>query len=209
MKKKFDLEQYSSKKNKYVMHCRTKEESEDFCNYLDSVGRKWNNNKRYTECDVWNIYEEETCYNFNTGEYCFLDYYNEEDYIILEWSNFGGGIFTKTNLKNGDVVKFRSGLTGIYIQDLNSFITKNNYIDVDCYEFNLKNKQDKYLDIIVVNRPKEKKDCCFEAIDKDYGEQVYFRAIEPSPCLFLNEDGLAVSIKNSYSSTLEANYETI
>lgn len=33
---RFNIEDY---KGKYVMHCKTEEEAEDFCIYLDSIGR--------------------------------------------------------------------------------------------------------------------------------------------------------------------------
>lgn len=46
MKPKFNIEDY---KDKYVMHCDTKEKANAFCKYLYSVGRKWTSDCSYLE----------------------------------------------------------------------------------------------------------------------------------------------------------------
>ena len=47
---KFNIDDY---KGKFAMHCKTKEEAEDFCRYLDSIGCKWKNGNRYLNCTYW------------------------------------------------------------------------------------------------------------------------------------------------------------
>ena len=63
---KFNIDDY---KGNYVMHCKTEEEAEDFCRYLDSLNRKWCNNKKYTEENYWQYYQDETCYDFNDNSF--------------------------------------------------------------------------------------------------------------------------------------------
>lgn len=74
-----------------VMHCKTEEEARDFCEYLDSIGRKWCSKVRYTEKLSWRTYRERTCYCFNRGTFCELGYFLREGYKILEWSDFSYG----------------------------------------------------------------------------------------------------------------------
>lgn len=46
IKERFDINNYPDEN--YVMVCSTKEQSEIFREYLDSVGRKWRSGDRYT-----------------------------------------------------------------------------------------------------------------------------------------------------------------
>ena len=74
-----------------VMHCKTEKEARDFCEYLDSIGRKWHTGTRYTKKLNWLTYRERTCYCFNDGSYSDLEYFLRNDYKILEWSDFSNG----------------------------------------------------------------------------------------------------------------------
>ena len=82
---RFNIEDY---KGKYVMHCKTEEEAEDFCIYLDSIARTWSTGDSYLSESYWDNYKESTCYNFNYGAYCDKQYYEEEGYTILEMEDF-------------------------------------------------------------------------------------------------------------------------
>ena len=82
---KFNIEDY---KGNYAMHCKTEEESKDFCRYLDSLGRKWDNGIKYTELNFWDISKDNTCYSFNYGRCASLSYYETNGYTVLEWSDF-------------------------------------------------------------------------------------------------------------------------
>lgn len=84
-KKKFNIDDY---KGKYVMHCKTEEEALDFCNYLHSIGKKWCDSKEYTNHTSWDIFTQETCYNFNKGTYGSVGLYLTQNYTILEWEDF-------------------------------------------------------------------------------------------------------------------------
>lgn len=93
---RFNIEDY---KGKYVMHCKTEEEAEDFCRYLDNIGRKWHGGDSYVEFTEWNEYEEKTCYDFNDGYYAPISYYIINNYKILEWGDFYGQQIYKSRFK--------------------------------------------------------------------------------------------------------------
>ena len=82
---KFNIDDY---KGKYVMHCKTEEEAEIFCEYLHSIGRMWSTGESYLSERYWDKYKESTCYNFNYGTYCDKQYFEEAGYTILEMEDF-------------------------------------------------------------------------------------------------------------------------
>ena len=82
---KFNIDDY---KGKYAMHCKTKEEAEDFCRYLDSIGQKWKYGVSYIRKTFWNNWESETAYDFNSADFGRVSDYKNNGYKILEWSNF-------------------------------------------------------------------------------------------------------------------------
>lgn len=81
----FNIKDYPGK---VVMHCKTEKEARDFCEYLDSAGYRWCSGVRYTEKLSWRTYRERTCFSFNRGTFCDLEYFLEDGYEILEWSDF-------------------------------------------------------------------------------------------------------------------------
>lgn len=82
---KFNLNDY---KGNYAMHCKTKEEAESFCRFLHQNGRRWSDGTSYLKNDFWDEYEDDTIYFFNECTYDERCSDFEEDYIILEWSDF-------------------------------------------------------------------------------------------------------------------------
>ena len=129
----FEIEKYSGK---YAMHCKTKEEAEDFCSYLHSIGRKWCDGESYLEATHFDDYKENTVYYFNEGEYSDLNYIYEQDckYDVLEWSDYmtNNKIYLKKDLRTGDVVLRRDGEVEIVNRKLNMFISKEGWSTFDC-----------------------------------------------------------------------------
>ena len=74
------------------MHCKTEKEASDFCRVIDDIRKNNKNNICRISIGVYDVYKEDTCFLFNLGKYCSLDYAinnkNNEKYIILEWSEF-------------------------------------------------------------------------------------------------------------------------
>lgn len=101
---KFDFEKY--KDQKVVMHCKTEEEAKDFCRVMDEAGLRWVTGERYTNVLEYERYRRKTCYQFNCGGFASKEFFVEEGYEILEWSDFMNSQskqFTKSDLRNGDV----------------------------------------------------------------------------------------------------------
>ena len=70
------------------MHCRTREEAEDFCNEMHKAGLTWHSGTSYLLRNHFGPYEEQTCYCFNKGKYDNTLHAKDEGYTILEWSEY-------------------------------------------------------------------------------------------------------------------------
>lgn len=81
----FNFGQWKNKR--VVMHCKTKEEAISFCKEMHNAGLKWANNLEYVSDNLWDVEKEKMCYDFNNGEYSDIDYYKQEGYEILEFSD--------------------------------------------------------------------------------------------------------------------------
>lgn len=171
----FNIDDY---KGKYVMHCKTREEARDFCNYLNEIGRCWCSGKSYLHHTNWIDHQSDTVYFFNFGTYgTKLRIENDDNYTILEWEDFMNKEFTKEDLKTGDVVKLRCGELGIVITDFEVIACQNGgWLDFKHIREDLTDSfyGEKY-DIMVVRRPKQNCDCAFDAIHHDRGIIVYER----------------------------------
>lgn len=109
--KKFNWEEFKDKNNKIAVHCKTEDEAKDFCKKMHEHGLRWCHTDSYIERTSWHICKEKTCYS-NSGRYCNKDYYIENDFKILEWSDYmkvGNKEFTKSDLKDGMVIEYRNG----------------------------------------------------------------------------------------------------
>lgn len=170
---KFNINDY---KGKYVMHCKTEKEAIDFCKYLYSIGKRWNNVTSYLNNTEWDKYGTDTVYLFNSDLVSSIYYAKRQNYTILEWSDFMNKEFTKANVKTGDVVKFRCGELGIVNGVFETIITQNGgWIDLKNTRNDLGNLYSKEWDIVAVRRPKSKEDCRFKAFELKYGTLVYER----------------------------------
>ena len=170
---KFDINNY---KGKYAMHCKTEEEARDFCNYLHSIGRKWNGNYNYLNHTYWSTWRENTVYYFNDDMYGEYQYALKDNYTVLEWEDFMNKEFTKADLKTGDVVLRRSGDVEIVNRELEMFIRKEGYNDLDAIKDDLTSAYLRpQLDIVAVRRPVDKADCNFNAFVYERGTLVYER----------------------------------
>ena len=170
---KFNIEDY---KGDYVMHCKTEEEANDFCRYLDSVGRTWSSNSSYINNTRYDSYWEHTAYNFNQGTYGDIISYRKWGATILEWSDFMNKEFTKADLKTGDVVKFRNNRVGIWIFELQMIKFSNDgYTTLDDAHEDLTDIHFEEWDVVAVRRPNQPHECAFKAFEYEYGTLVYER----------------------------------
>ena len=169
---RFNINDYEGK---YVMHCKTEEEARGFCNYLHEHGRKWCNGDSYKHSTThWDFYKEETSYAFNKGAYSPVNFYKNDGYKILEWSDFMKP-FTKADLKTGDVILRRDGRVEIVNRELDTYITKEGWNDLDTTKGDLTDEDGKQFDIIAVRRPIKKSQCQFDAFKYKLGTLIYDR----------------------------------
>lgn len=169
---KFNINDY---KGEYAMHCKTEEEANDFCAYLDGIGKKWNSGSCYIDNTFYNYYEEDTVYEFNEGLFNNIYCSRSEGCTILEWEDFMNNTFTKADLRTGDVILRRDGITEIYNGELGMFITKDGWNDLMHVHNDLTSTFSEYADIVAVRRPRHKHECVFNAFKRELGELVYER----------------------------------
>lgn len=169
---KFNIDDY---KGNYVMHCKTREEAESFCEYLHSIGKCWCNGSKYSEVTHYADYGEKTAYAFNSDSYTDVNWYRKEGYTILKLSDFMK--FTKEDLKTGDVVKFRNGEIGIVNGELRTIIMKDKFACIHHFTEDLMydGMNSNGEDIVAVRRPESVYHCQFCAFEKEYGILVYER----------------------------------
>ena len=165
---KFNPDDY---KGKVAMHCRNKEELEDFVNYLIRNGHKDKTPYSLSHC-----YYGANVFYFNSQTWSDITYAERNGYTILKWEDFMKETFTKADLKTGDVVLQRNGNVEIVNRELGMLICKDGWNDLDdvCNDLTFKLNRPQY-DIVAVRRPKEKSDCNFKAFTHEWGTLVYDR----------------------------------
>ena len=143
--KKFNWEKFLDKNNKIAVHCKTEEEAKDFCKQMHEHGLKWCSEISYIKDTYFEVYKSRTCYD-SKGKYAYDDYYEEERYKILEWSDYMKKEFTKADLRDGMVVAYANGKRRLVLN--NFLIGKDGYYDLKYYSEDLKNKDDSDKDIV-------------------------------------------------------------
>ena len=146
---KFNINDY---KGKYVMHCKTEEETREFFDYLHSVGRKWYDGEAYSKKNIyWDWCKENTCYNFNDGYFDNKKHYLDKGYTILEWSDFKANEFTKADLKDGMVVECRNGNRYLVVGD--RVLRPQGHVRLDEYTDHLKRGSYTIVKVYKPNKP--------------------------------------------------------
>ena len=145
--KEFNWSEFKDTNNIIAVHCKTKEEAEDFCKKMHEHGMKWNSETTYLGCTKFDSYFDQMCY-YGDGEYSRLKYAKEKGYIILEWSDYMQKEFTKADLKDGMIVEYRDGTRRIVIG--NVFIGKDGFNYIDNYKCSLESYRIKEYDICKV-----------------------------------------------------------
>lgn len=72
-------------KHKTVVHCNNEEKAIELLKEAHERGLKWCTDESYLEDTQRNKYKENTCYYLLKGEFCSLEFYKEENYIILSY----------------------------------------------------------------------------------------------------------------------------
>lgn len=82
----FNFDEWKNKK--VVMHCKTKEEAEAFCEEMDKAGLTWHLGHKYSEFNYFGEHKQNTCYHFNRGVYGNIEDYIKMGFKILEYSDY-------------------------------------------------------------------------------------------------------------------------
>ena len=164
----------------YAMHCKTEKEAIDFCTYLDRNDRCWRTAALYINNTMWNILKENTVYYFNEGIFGDVETAKRGNYTILEWSDYmnkNPSIFTKEDLKTGDVLLRRDGAVEIYNGELDMLILQEDWDDPSHIRLDLTSERTSDADIMAIRRPIAKSSCIFGAFEEGHerGILVYQR----------------------------------
>lgn len=122
--KNFNWEQFKNKTNKIAVHCKTREEAEDFCREMHKHNMKWRDGESYLDEINWSRYVISTCYD--NGGYSAIDFYKNNNYTILEWSDYmKKNKFTLNDIKDGMVIELRNSRR--YVKINSRLINKNGW----------------------------------------------------------------------------------
>lgn len=104
-------------------------------------------------------------------------------------------VFTKADLKNGDVIKKRNGDVEILVLPLGTLVCKSGYNDLEDIHDDLTSKCGDKFDIEAVRRPTRNWHCAFRAFDDELGELVYDRERDTVRTLTIEEAEKEFGIK--------------
>ena len=171
--KKFNWDEF--KEGKIVVHCKTKKEAEDFCRQMHKQGMVWGTGNSYLSCTHYEEYKNKTCYS-GGGGYQSYDYFEKYRCNILEWSDYMQKEFTKSDLKDGMVVKYNDNCFGKRLVIGGFLIGEDGYADLGDYNENLKSMAS---DLEIVRVYKIKHMGKFSSIMKNHNLELIWERKEP------------------------------
>jgi hypothetical protein len=108
-------------------------------------------------------------------------------------------VFTKNDLKNGDVIKRANGNVSIFIENLGVFVSTSGWMPLNKVCDDLTHtRHDRGWDIVQVRRPIAPYNCQFSAFDTNMGELVYDRERDTKKPLY---NGKVVCVDNHGSNS--------
>lgn len=176
-KSKFDISKYVGM---YAMCCKTQEQADVFYKYMRTATDNYSvDGFSLNISAMWSKYKSDTCYFFNedmfsTDIHKGYTYLNFEDF---DWSDFmSKKEFTKKDLRDGDVVKLRSGAIRIVLLDKKCLLDKHTGgYKLDNIEDDLTHNCVEECDIMAVRRINDPELINFSAFAIGRGELVYER----------------------------------
>lgn len=169
--KNFDWNNFSG--DIIAVWCKTEEEAKDFCKQSHEHGYDWDSGDNRAEKTKWEIYKDVTCYapHFYGSD----RFYEYEGFRILEWSEYmDKPTFTKSDLKNGDMILRRNGGVEVALPSLDvSTGFEGCMFLADTNEDFSDRGGNKEWDIVEVRRPNSPCECQFTAFKHGFGEVKY------------------------------------
>ena len=173
--RKFNWKEFKNKDNKIAVHCKTEEEAIDFCKQMYKHGMEWASGNSYLSYTHYGVYRDKTCYD-GGGGYQSYDYFEKYKYKILEWSDYTNKEFTKSDLKDGMVVKYNDNCFGKRLVIGGFLIGEDGYADLGDYNENLKSMAS---DLEIVRVYKIKRMGKFSSIMKNHNLELIWERKEP------------------------------
>ena len=190
--KNFDWNNFSG--DIIAVWCKTEEEAKDFCKQSHEHGYDWDSGDNRAEKTKWEIYKDVTCYapHFYGSD----RFYEYEGFRTLEWSEYmDKPIFTKSDLKDGDMVLRRNDVVEVVIFSLGVLSgaegcmlladTNEDFSDINGEED---------WDIIEVRRHNHPYDCQLTCFESDLGEVVYNRERDTIPVVEMTLDEICKAL---------------
>lgn len=193
----FDFDYF--KGQRLIIHCESEEEFDIFVSLLkqEESSEVWMI-KRISGHYICDNFNRTLSSNFNTNTIKSIDFKNiinntyknvyREYNIDKENTDMFDKKetkkpFTKSDLRNGDVVKRRNGSVEIVVKEAqwveDGFIRKDGYTSLCFINNDLRHKEFKEFDIMQVRRPSYISECHFGAFEYNHGTLVYNREEEP------------------------------
>ena len=148
--REFNWLSFLNKNSKIAVHCKT-EEANDFCKQMDHYGLRWNSGVSYLKYNYYKCYGTRTCYT-NQRDFGSLEYFEENNYRILEWSDYMQ-IIPKDILKPGYLVVLRNGQYYIYLPYAKGYAFCKKFFDtqnLENYDCELKSKENNCFDVMKI-----------------------------------------------------------
>lgn len=186
IKPKFNIDDCTGN---WAMHVNTEEEAKIYLTYLHNAGKRWVSGSSLLGNTLFDVYCTRTCYSTcYPGNDGMVDYGTTSNaylnYTILEFDDFDWSDFemkkefTKEDLKNGDIIKFRGGAIGVAIPEINSVLFKEAQTDLQLLTEDMRHSRTGRYDVMAVRRPTNYEGCsfyAFESFHKNDTELVYER----------------------------------
>lgn len=156
--------------------CKTEEEAKDFCKQSHEHGYDWVSGESRFNKTEYHHYGENTAYSYDC--YCDVNWYKDNNYAIIEWSDYMSKPFTKSDLKDGDMVLRRNGAIEVAIPSAEAFTSVKGFNPLSYIDENLKScypSPNSEWDIVEVRRPNMPHHCQFSAFECGFGDLVYKR----------------------------------
>lgn len=175
---RFRFEDY---KGDYIMWCKTEEEAKDFCRVMHENMRAWKGGAYYIDETNYGKYGDRTCYAFNMGEFCYIDFYKKNGYTILKWEDFMEKEFTLSDLKVGMLIENKEGEKFIIAETIDGRLIGTNetgFTELKNYNddmtFMRKDYEYRFYDIVKVYS-KRRRGVNMYGCDTDYRDLLFQR----------------------------------
>jgi len=170
--KNFDWNNFSG--DIIAVWCKTEEEAKDFCKQSHEHGYDWVSGESRFNKTEYHHYGENTAYSYDG--FCDVNWYKDNNYAIIEWSDYMSKPFTKSDLRDGDFVLRRNGQVEVAIPSVGVCVNERGftYLDENDNNFNFSYYLDEW-DAVEIRRPTKACECQFSIFEHRWGELLYKR----------------------------------